>query len=120
MARAVAAAVLAVLIVALSATSTHAEYTTDDTYAALDEVSAEFPVSYRYLYNVVGCETGWTFSPNVIGRQGEIGPVQLHPRGELTRFFEWGYLDPRSPYQSIRFLAQRILQGGASAWSCAY
>jgi hypothetical protein len=120
MARELASALLAVVIVALSVTSAHAEYTSEDTFAALDEVSSEFDFSYHYLYNIVRCETGGTFDPYSIGRQGEQGVAQLHPRGELQTFYRWGYLDPFSPYQAVRFLAQRIMQGAARAWTCAY
>lgn len=94
-------------------------YTTGDTYQAIEEASVEIGVSAAYLTAVVRCETGGTFSPYSVGRQGELGPVQLHPRGLLRTFFQWGYLDPFSPYQAVRFLAQEVSYGRASAWSCA-
>jgi hypothetical protein len=94
-------------------------YTPDDTLAAIAQYSEEQDVSYRWLYSIVRCETAGTFDPYSVGRQGELGAVQLHPRGELLRFFAWGYLDPFSPWQSVRFLAQRLRMGGARAWSCA-
>jgi len=94
-------------------------YTADDTLAAIEQYADEQGVSYRWLLSIVRCETGGTFDPYSVGRQGERGAAQLHPRGELIRFYAWGYDDPYSPYQSVRFLAQRITQGGARAWSCA-
>ena len=93
-------------------------YTADDTLAAIWQYSFEQGVSYASLYRIVKCESGGDFNPYAVGRQGELGAVQLHPRGELLRFYAWGYDDPFSPYQSVRFLAQRINQGGARAWSC--
>jgi soluble lytic murein transglycosylase-like protein len=93
-------------------------YTADDTLAAIWQYSIEQDVSYAWLYRIVKCESGGDFNPYARGRQGELGAVQLHPRGELLRFYAWGYDDPFSPYQSVRFLAQRINQGGARAWSC--
>jgi hypothetical protein len=102
-----------------SAYAQEGPYTSDDTYAAIQEASDETGVSAAYLTAVVQCETGGNFSPYAVGRQGELGAVQLHPRGELRRFLAWGYTDPFSPYQAVRFLAQRIVQGGASAWSCS-
>jgi hypothetical protein len=97
----------------------HAQgYTAADTISAIDAVSEGTGVSWSRLYRVIGCETGWTFSPNVVGRQGEKGPAQLHPRGELPNFYAWGYSNPYDPYQAVQFLAERILQGGAKAWSC--
>lgn len=94
-------------------------YTAEDTINAIDAASAEIGVDWQWLYNTVGCETGWSFSNYRVGRQGEVGAVQLHPRGELPRFYQWGYLDPHSPYQSVRFLAQRATMGGAGAWTCS-
>jgi len=94
-------------------------YTAEDTYNALDEASAEIGVSWTWLYRTVRCETGGTMNPYSVGRQGELGVAQLHPRGELLRFYAWQYTDPYSPYQAIRFMAQRFVAGGASAWSCA-
>lgn len=94
------------------------EWTPGDTLAALEQYAEEFEVSYWWLYRIVGCETGWTFRNDLVGRAGELGAVQLHPRGELPRFYAWGYDDPYSPYQSIRFLSQRLTMGGARAWSC--
>jgi hypothetical protein len=94
-------------------------YTADDTLAAIEQYADEQGVSYRWLLSIVRCETGGTFDPYSVGRQGERGAVQLHPRGELIRFYAWGYDDPYSPYQSVRFLAQRLSMGGARAWSCA-
>ena len=93
-------------------------YTAEDTLAAIDQYSEELGVSHAWLYRIVACETGHTFNPYAVGRAGELGAVQLHPRGELLRFYAWGYLDPFSPYQSVRFLAQRLTMGGARAWSC--
>lgn len=93
-------------------------YTASDTLAAIDQYSAEQGVSAALLTRVVSCETGGTFDPYSVGRQGELGAVQLHPRGELPRFLAWGYTDAFSPWQSVRFLAQRVAMGGAGAWSC--
>jgi hypothetical protein len=98
----------------------HAEsYTASDTYYAIDEASAEMDVSWHRLYWIVRCETGGTFNPYSIGRARELGAVQLHPRGELPRFYAYGYSDPFNPYEAVRFLAQRLLAGGARAWTCA-
>lgn len=94
-------------------------YTAEDTIAAIDEASAEIGVDWTWLYNTVRCETGGTFDPYSVGKQGELGAAQLHPRGELPRFYDWGYVDPYSPYQAVRFLAQRKTMGGARAWTCA-
>lgn len=113
------AAALAAFVLTAAPLQAQQGYTTDDTFAALEQVSAETGVSYRYLRSIVACETGGTFAPYSVGRQGELGPAQLHPRGELVRFYAWGYSDPYSPYQAVGFLATRLQQGAARAWSCA-
>ena len=94
-------------------------WTVEDIFNALDAASASTGVSWRRLYSIVRCETWPPFNPYSRGRQGELGPVQLHPRGELPRFRSWGYTDPFNPYEAIEFLALRLQQGGARAWSCA-
>ena len=93
-------------------------YTAEDTLAAITQYAEEQGVSRAYLLAIVRCEDP-TFDPYVVGRQGELGPAQLHPRGLLPKFYALGYLDPYSPWQSVRFLAQEIRFGRASAWSCA-
>lgn len=112
------AAVLGTAAVAPAAAQEPA-YTADDTLAAIEQYALEYDVSYPWLRSIVRCETGGTYDPYSVGRQRELGAVQLHPRGELLRFYAWGYDDPFSPYQSVAFLAQRLKQGGARAWTCA-
>lgn len=94
-------------------------YTADDVIAAIQQYSEEQGVSKAFLMRVVRCETGGTFDPYSVGKQGELGAAQLHPRGLLPKFYDWGYTDVFSPYQSVRFLAQEVNFGRASAWSCA-
>jgi hypothetical protein len=109
---------LALLVHPASAQDERA-YTADDTLAAIEQYSVEFDVSYAWLRSIVRCETGGTYSPYAVGRLGELGAAQLAPWGELRRFYQWGYDDPFSPYQAVAFLAQRLKQGGARAWTCA-
>lgn len=95
------------------------EYTVADTLGAIDQASDEVGVSRAWLYRTVECETGGTFDPYARGDLGELGAAQLKPDGELPRFYKWGYLDPFSPWQAVRFMAQRFRAGGSGAWSCA-
>jgi hypothetical protein len=113
------AAVLDATSVAAAPAAQEAVYTADDTLAAIWQYSLEFDVSYTWLRSIVRCESGGNFNPYAVGRQGELGAVQLHPHGELLRFYAWQYNDPFSPWQAVRFLAQRLKQGGARAWTCA-
>ena len=94
-------------------------YDADDTLAAIDQASADTGVSRARLYAIVRCETGGTFSPNAVGRLGEIGAAQLYRKGELPNFYARGYDNPWNPYQAVDFLANRLLEGGARAWTCA-
>ena len=94
-------------------------YTPADTLAAINDVSATSGVAWTRLYAIVDCETGHTLDPYAVGRQGEVGVAQLLARGELPRFYRYGYDNPISPYQAVAFLAQRLNEGGARAWTCA-
>ena len=110
---------LLLIVLALWPTTALAtDYTPNDTFAAIEYAALDTGISPAWLTRIVGCETGWTFRNDLRGRAGELGAVQLHPRGELLRFYAWGYDDPHSPYQSVHFLAHRLTQGGARAWSC--
>lgn len=60
---------------------------------------------------------GVGFDPYAIGKSGELGPVQLHPRGKLPEFFALGYTDPFSPWQAIDYLEGALQRGQAWAWS---
>jgi len=117
------AAVLVAFALLVLTGTTHADedyvYTPADTLAAIDETAAVSGISYSWLYSIVHCETGGTFNPYAVGRLGERGAVQLHPRGELPRFYAYGFDNPWSPYQAVAFLAQRLNEGGARAWTCA-
>lgn len=108
-----------VLYLAVSArTNAQEAYTADDTLAAIEQYSVEIGVPSALLYRIVSCETGGTFSPSSVGRQGELGAVQLHPRGRLPHFLALGYTDAFSPWQAVRYLAQEISFGRGAAWSC--
>ena len=109
----------ALVAVLCCAAVAHAEpYTPEDTLAAIEEASINSGVSYAWLRRIVACETGHTFRNDLIGRQGEIGAVQLHPRGLLPAFYRAGYTNPRNPQDAVHFLADQILLGRARAWSC--
>jgi len=103
------------LAVALAAPSpTHADgWTVGDTYAAIDEHSA-------LAACIVRVETGGTYDPYSVGRQGELGVAQLHPRGELTTFYSLGYDDPFSPYQAMHCLDWALAHGRGHYWSSFY
>lgn len=94
-------------------------FTPRDVLNAVEWAAVEFGVSYQWMLSIVRCETGGTFNPYSIGKQGELGAVQLHPRGELRRFYTYGYSDPFDPWEAVPFLARRLRAGGGSAWSCA-
>ena len=111
-------AIAAILLASTLSVSEPTPYTPDDTLAAIEQYTEEFGVSYRWVYRVVACETGYTFDPYSYGRQGELGAVQLHPRGELINFYRQGYTDPYSPYQAVRYLVSQFSIGRSYPWSC--
>ena len=97
----------------------HAEdgYTSEDTLAAIDAAAADTGVPRAWLLAIVRCES--RLEPYAIGRRGELGAVQLHPRGLLPVFYAVGYTDPFNPYESVYFLAEQLLRGRARHWACA-
>lgn len=67
---------------------------------------------------IVRTEVGGVgYDPYAVGRAGELGPVQLHPRGKLPEFYALGYTDPFSPVESIEYLERALARGQASHWS---
>jgi len=60
---------------------------------------------------------GRGYDPYAIGGQGEQGPVQLHPLGQLVTFYQAGWTDPHDPDQAISFLEAQLVAGKAAAWS---
>ena len=95
-------------------------WTVDDTFQALYDAHVNTGVPYARLYRIVGCETGQTFNPHVVGDHGNSwGPVQFNKYGgELPRFYARGYTDVYNPYEAIDYLANAIMEGRASAWTC--
>ena len=67
---------------------------------------------------IVRTEVGGVgYDPYAVGRSGELGPVQLHPRGKLPEFYARGYTDPFDPYQAVDYLDNALQRGQASHWS---
>lgn len=85
-------------------------YTAADTRAAMEQ--------HSWLAQcIVEVETGHTLNPYSVGRAGELGVAQLHPRGLLPEFYDAGYTNPFSPYQSMDFLEDALARGEGPAWS---
>lgn len=55
--------------------------------------------------------------PYAIGRAGEQGIAQLHPRGLLPDFYRQGFGDPFSPYESVQYVNGALDRGLAPHWS---
>lgn len=87
--------------------------------AIVADRAAAHQVSPTWLIATTNCETGGTWDATLIDQQGERGPFQLHPRGELIRFYQRGYSDPENWWEASDFAAARFSEGGAGAWSCA-
>lgn len=100
---------LAVLTVVVA--SILAGYGPEDTLAALEGASDR-------VRCVVYHETGSTWDPNLVGRDGVIGPAQLHPRGLLRDFLaRVPDGDPTNPYQVIPYMEWAMANGLANQWT---
>lgn len=113
----------ALLVIVAMTTSARAQeapavFTPADTLQAIDEASLDSGVPAAWLKRVIGCETGFSFNPYAVGRQGELGAAQLHPRGLLPLFYAVGYTDPFDPRQAAHFMADQFLLGRSYHWSC--
>lgn len=90
----------------------------------IQEASVRYDIWYWKLEATVHCES-MHYNMRVItgqlpGLQGEIGAVQLHPRGLLPDFYTRGYDNPRSFRQSVFYLAEMVSLKASNryAWSC--
>ena len=45
----------------------------------LGTVQRYFPANYWYVWEIIRCETGGTFRNDLIGKQGEVSILQIHP-----------------------------------------
>lgn len=92
----------------------------------LVEASIKYDVWYDKLRDTTHCESMHfnmdVITGRILGRAGEIGAVQLHPRGLLPEFYRSGFSNPRSFTESITFLAQKMsndnIQYMERNWSC--
>jgi hypothetical protein len=92
----------------------------------LVETSLRYDVWYWKLEETVHCES-MHYDLAVIagikrGTAGEIGAVQLHPRGLLPLFYRLGFTDAGNFEQSVQFLAQMMADNPLiylqRNWSC--
>lgn len=86
--------------------------------AVLTSRAQHYGIAPQELIDLAGCETGWTWDQRVIGKQGELGPFQLHPKGKLRHFYASGYTDPFDWFEAGDYTAWQLSLGGGRAWSC--
>ena len=56
--------------------------------------------------------------PYAVGRAGELGCAQLHPRGLLDEYLRWsGGADPMDCYTAARFVEHTVAQGRGCNWT---
>ncbi len=84
--------------------------------AVVRERAAAHDVSPWLLEALATCES--RLDPYAVGAAGELGLLQLHPRGLLPAFYRMGFDDPWSVYQQADFAAWAIANGYARHWSC--
>jgi hypothetical protein len=112
--RAIRHAALLLALCATTALPARAEYryTPADTLAAMERHSA---LAQCIVTGEVG---GVGYDPYAVGRAGELGVAQLLPvYGKLPAFYEQGFDNPYSPYQSMDFLDAALARGEGPAWS---
>jgi hypothetical protein len=84
--------------------------------AVVRERAVAHDVSPWLLEALATCES--RLDPEAVGAAGELGLMQLHPRGLLPAFYRMGFDDPWSVYQQADFAAWAIANGYARHWSC--
>lgn len=101
------------LVLWVLASVAHADgWTPDDVLASMDTHSSTAACMVRMEVGGVG------YDPYAVGAEGELGPVQLHPRGLLSLYEEWsGGASPYDPYTSMDFLDWAIANGYGPQWT---
>jgi hypothetical protein len=80
------------------------------------DIATEYGVSGNLMYRIVRCETGGTFNSWSVGRAGEYGLGQWHPRGVWwdTSLGRQGHPRPLgNPDPDLRMMGEVIANGGA-------
>lgn len=65
-------------------------------------------VSPETMIAVIGCETGYTWSHDVVGPNGELGILQIDPRYHPEAYY--------GPYGQIEYAAKHL--GNDVYWAC--
>ena len=73
-------------------------------------------ISASMMLRLADCES--RMDPRAVGKEGEVGLMQLHPRGLLPEFFRLGYGNPWSAWQQSDFTARMLADGLGRHWSC--
>lgn len=103
-------------VVAIAATSTAAGARPAGLEQIVRERAEAHGASGDLLVGIIDCETGRTWDASLVGAAGELGPVQLHPRGELIEFYRRGYSDPTDWWEAGDFASSRLAEGERNAW----
>jgi hypothetical protein len=111
---------LALLIVAvlLLPGTAHADTQREAIVRVIAGRAVHYGINPEELIDLASCETGGTFNNRLVGKQGERGPFQFHPRGKLRHFHAVGYSDPEDWFESADYTAWILSLGGGGAWSC--
>jgi hypothetical protein len=113
----------------LACTNQSYAWSADDTLDAITVASRDTGTPAWELRYIIGCETGGTFNPDMVGDHGHSwGPAQINDYGNARPIFYAYYRslgmvpDPTNPYQAVYFMAE-TLQGwhpplGRWTWNC--
>lgn len=91
-------------------------FSTMDTLKAIEHASPLAKCIVRYEVGG-GTKKYRPWSPYSIGAAGELGAVQLHPKGKLKEFYGLGFNNPFDPYQAVIYLEGALKRGQKYHWS---
>ncbi len=107
--------VLALLALGLTHAPVWAQ-TPTEVEAVIREAAATHGANATQLVRVARCES--SLRPWAVGRLGEQGIFQLHPRGLRPLFFAHGFDNVWDVVQQADFAAWAFTHGLARHWSC--
>lgn len=91
--------------------------TGDDVLTVIYDRAAAHGQSGAAMERLARCES--RLNPQAVGDGGaSIGLFQIHNRGLLPLFHQWGYTDRTDAYQAADFTARALAAGLRHHWHC--
>lgn len=87
-------------------------------WTAADVLAVRATASPRARCVIDGEVGGVGYNPWAVGKAGELGPVQLHPRGLLPDYLRWsGGAAPQNPRMAVAYLEHMLSIGQGRHWT---